>query len=105
MIEKELFSNYSIDEKKLREYGFQPEGSKLIYTQELPAENFQIIITYDRALGGKIIDLSFGEEYVNYRMESAKGFSAEITMRNVPAFIRLTSVTRSFNWNRMTKPG
>ncbi|MBR3430132.1 MAG: MmcQ/YjbR family DNA-binding protein [Clostridia bacterium] len=81
MIEKELFSNYSIDEKKLREYGFQPEGSKLIYTQELPAENLQIIITYDRALGGKIIDLSFGEEYVNYRMESAKGFSAEIRQK------------------------
>lgn len=50
MIEKELFSNYSIDEKKLREYGFRSEGSALVFTQDLPAENFRIIITYDRAL-------------------------------------------------------
>ncbi len=50
MIEKELFSNYSIDEKKLREYGFRPEGGALVFTQDLPAENIRIIITYDRAL-------------------------------------------------------
>ena len=78
MIEKELFSHYSIDEKKLMAYGFQPEGHTLVYTQELAAENFRIIITYDRALSGKIIDLAFGEEYVNFRMESATGYSAEI---------------------------
>lgn len=81
MIEKELFSGYSVDEKKLREYGFQPEGSTLIYTQDLPAENFRIIISCDRSLSGKIIDLSFGEEYVNFRMESAKGFSSEIRQK------------------------
>ena len=78
MIEKELFSNYSIDEKKLLAYGFQPDGSTLIYTRDLPAENFRIVITYDRAFSGKIIDLAFGEEYVNFRMESATGFSAEV---------------------------
>ena len=81
MIEKELFGNYSIDEKKLREYGFRPEGSKLIYTRDLPEDHFRIIISYDRALCGKIIDLSFGEEYVNFRMESATGYSAEIRRR------------------------
>ena len=41
-------------------------------------KNFRIIITYDRALSGKIIDLAFGEEYVNFRMESATGYSAEV---------------------------
>lgn len=81
MIEKELFSNYSIDEKKLREYGFQPDGSSLVYARELRAENFRIVITYDRAFSGKIIDLSFGEEYVNFRMESATGFSAKIRQK------------------------
>ena len=59
-------------------YGFQPEGHTLVYMQELVTENFRIIITYDRALSGKIIDLAFGEEYVNFRMESATGYSAEI---------------------------
>lgn len=78
MIEKELFSHYSIDEKKLLAYGFQPEGHMLVYSQDLETENFRIIMTYDRALCGKIIDLTFGEEYVNFRMESANGYSAEI---------------------------
>ena len=78
MIEKELFSHYSIDEKKLMAYGFQPEGHLLVYSQDLEAENFRIIMTYDRALSGKIIDLAFGEEYVNFRMDSATGYSAEI---------------------------
>ena len=78
MIEKELFSHYSIDEKKLLAYGFQPEGHMLVYSQDLETENFRIIMTYDRALCGKIIDLTFGEEYVNFRMESATGYSAEI---------------------------
>ena len=59
-------------------YGFQPEGHTLVYSRELATENFRIIITYDRALSGKIIDLAFGEEYVNFRMESATGYSAEI---------------------------
>lgn len=78
MIEKELFSNYSIDEKKLKEYGFRPEDNTLIFTQDLPGENMRIIITYDRSLSGKIIDLAFGGEYVNFRMERPTGYSAEI---------------------------
>ena len=78
MIEKELFCHYSIDEKKLLAYGFQPEGHTLVYMQDLAAENFRIIITYDRAISGRIIDLDFGEEYVNFRTESATGYSAEI---------------------------
>ncbi|MCR4576393.1 MAG: MmcQ/YjbR family DNA-binding protein [Clostridiales bacterium] len=81
MIEKELFGSYSIDEKKLREYGFQPDGSALVYAHELPKENFRIVITYDRAFSGKIIDLAFGEEYVNFRMEAAAGFSAGIRQK------------------------
>ena len=64
MMEKELFSNYSIDEKKLREYGFRADGGTLIYTQDLPQEHLRIIITCDRSLTGKIMDLDFGGEYV-----------------------------------------
>ncbi len=81
MIEKELFSHFSIDEKKLMAYGFQADGPTLVYTQDLAAENFRIILTYDRSLSGKIIDLAFGEEYVNFRMESATGYSAEIRQK------------------------
>ncbi len=81
MIERELFGNYSTDEKKLTAYGFRPEGHTLVYTQDLPAEDLRIIITYDRAFSGRIIDLSFGEEYVNFRMASATGCSAGIRHR------------------------
>ena len=81
MIEKELFSHYAIDEKKLLAYGFRPEGSTLVYTQDLAADRLRIIITFDRALSGRIIDLAFGEEYVNFRMEPATGYSAEIRSR------------------------
>ena len=81
MPEKELFSHYAVDEKKLREYGFQPDGSTLVYTRDLSAENLRIVITYDRALSGRIIDLAFGGEYVNFRMESAAGFSAGIRQK------------------------
>lgn len=59
MMEKELFSNYSIDEKKLREYGFRADGGTLIYTQDLPQEHLRIIIIIcDRSLTGKIMTLT-----------------------------------------------
>ena len=78
MMEKELFSNYSIDEKKLREYGFRADGGTLIYTQDLPQEHLRIIITCDSSLTGKIMDLDFGGEYVNFRMDTSAGYSAGI---------------------------
>ena len=81
MMEKELFSNYSIDEKKLREYGFRADGGTLIYTQDLPQEHLRIIITCDRSLTGKIMDLDFGGEYVNFRMDTSAGYSAGIRQK------------------------
>ena len=81
MMEKELFSNYSIDEKTLREYGFRADGGTLIYTQDLPQEHLRIIITCDRSLTGKIMDLDFGGEYVNFRMDTSAGYSAGIRQK------------------------
>lgn len=77
-IEEELFQKYLVDENKLVAYGFVPVNGKLTFTKDLPDENFQIIIEYNDSFSGRIIDLSIGEEYVNYRREDASGFSAEI---------------------------
>ena len=78
MMEKELFSNYSIDEKKLREYGFRADGGTLIYTQDLPQEHLRIIITCDRSLTGKIMDLDFGGEYVNFTLRAGYSFLSDL---------------------------
>lgn len=77
-IEEELFQKYLVDENKLVAYGFVPVNGKLTFTKDLPDENFQIIIEYNDSFSGRIIDLSIGEEYVNYRREGASGYSAEI---------------------------
>ena len=77
-IEEELFQKHSTDEKKLASYGFRPDGSIMVFTKELPEENFRIVVEYNGSFSGKIIDLSAEEEYVNFRREDASGFSAEI---------------------------
>ncbi len=77
-IEEELFQKYLVDEDKLVAYGFVPGNDKLSFAKDLPDENFQIIIEYNDGFSGRIIDLSTGDEYVNYRREDASGFSAEI---------------------------
>ena len=82
-IEEELFQKHSADEKKLAAYGFRPAGSILVFTKDLPEENFRIVVEYNGSFSGKIIDLSAEEEYVNFRREDASGFSAEIKSKFV----------------------
>lgn len=77
-IEEELFRKYPADEQKLAAYGFCPIDNKLVFTKELPDDNFRIVVEYNGSFSGRIIDLSTEEEYVNYRREGASGFSARI---------------------------
>ena len=77
-IEDEVFARFAVSEAKLKEYGFQPQGDELVFFQYLPYADFQITIVYHNGFHGKIIDLETDEEYVNYRLENASGFSAEI---------------------------
>ena len=80
-IESEIFSNYLIDRDRLLKYGFLPEGDRLVYREPLPEDHFEIVIEYDGAIRGRIMDLAAGDEYVNYRIESAAGYSAGIRQR------------------------
>ena len=77
-IESELFANVEIQRDKLADYGFQPEGDLLIYRKPIPEDRFEIVLTWDGTIRGRIKDLDTGDEYVNFRMENAAGYSAGI---------------------------
>lgn len=75
-IEETIFNRYSIDENKLLEYGF---NSDYVYTVDILDNSFRVIITYiDKNITGKIIDLSFDEEYTNFRIERSGEFNLKI---------------------------
>ena len=82
-IEEELFANHLTCEEKLVDYGFHPQERGMVYTKYLPREDFRIVIAYDGAFSGKIEDLSIHEEYTNFRLANAAGFSAEIRQQFV----------------------
>lgn len=77
-IEQETFDNYLVLQDRLLSYGFQRDGNKLVYKKPLPKEDFQIILEYDGEIRGKIIDLADNEEYTNFRIRNATGFSAGV---------------------------
>ena len=80
-IESEIFSNYLIRQDRLLDYGFQPDGDRLIFKVPLPEDHFEITLVYDGTLRGRIMDLAAGEEYTNFRREGATGYSAGIRQR------------------------
>lgn len=80
-MEQELFRRWQIQPEKLLQYGFQPDGDKLVYEQPLPEEKLRIFLTYDGELRGQIFDGVTGEEYTLYRVETTTGFSAEVRQK------------------------
>ena len=80
-IEQETFSHYLIQPEKLLFYGFEPDGQTLVYEKNLPEENFRICLRFDGEIIGRIIDLSAGEEYTNFRVETSTGFGAEVRQK------------------------
>lgn len=82
-IEQETFANYLIRQDRLLAYGFRPDGETLIFTKPLPADHLEIIVEYDGAIRGRIMDRAIGEEYTNFRIESAAGYSAGIRQQYI----------------------
>ena len=75
-IEETIFNRYLIDENSLLDYGF---NSDYVYTVDILDNTFKVIITYvDKKITGKIIDLSFDEEYTNFRIERSGEFNLKI---------------------------
>ena len=67
-IEDSLFEKYQVDYDKLIQYGFKLENSKYIY-EVVFMNDFKCIIEFNNKISGKLIDLSFNEEYTLFRKE------------------------------------
>lgn len=74
-IEEEIFRRTKIDFKKIIEYGFKKEKDVYKYSQNIMNDTFRIDIFIDNngVVIGKIYDLSFGDEYTNFRIEDNTG--------------------------------
>ena len=63
-IERDIFDRYVVDKEKLIEYGFLHKDNLLVYSKTIMNDEFMIVVEYDKDIVGKVIDLSFNEEYV-----------------------------------------
>ena len=74
-IEKELFRKTKIDFDKIFEYGFTKDQSLYKYSKNIMNNAFRvdIEINEDGIVKGKIFDLSFDEEYTNFRVDGNIG--------------------------------
>lgn len=75
-IEESVFNRYLIDKNSLLDYGF---NSDYVYTVNILNNTFKVIIAYsNKKITGKIIDLSFDEEYTNFRIDKSGEFNLRI---------------------------
>ena len=74
-IEEELFRKTKIDFKKITKYGFKKDKSLYKYSKNIMNNTFRVDveINNDGAVKGKVYDLSFGDEYTNFRLEDSSG--------------------------------
>ncbi len=80
-IEEEIFKRSTILIDTLNSYGFQKEEDHYVLSKKIMDGTFQAVITVSPQgeISGKVIDLSFGEEYTNYRREQQLGeFAANV---------------------------
>ncbi len=73
--EEELFRRTKIDFDKIIKYGFKKDKALYKYSKNIMNNDFRIDIEIneDGKVKGKIFDLSFGEEYTNFRVEGSIG--------------------------------
>lgn len=75
-IEGEIFKKSSIVYEKLVSYGFKKQNGSYLLSKNILDDQFRVDIKIPKETGlieGKIYDLSFNEEYTNYRIESQNG--------------------------------
>ena len=74
-IEEEIFQNTKVDFAKLIAYGFQKDKSIYKYSQNMKNDTFRVEIEVNQKgnVKGKIFDLAFEEEYINFRREDHPG--------------------------------
>ena len=74
-IEEEIFRKTKVDFDKLIKYGFKKENSLYKYSKNVMDNSFRVDIIVDEngIVKGKIFDLSFDEEYTNFRVKENIG--------------------------------
>lgn len=74
-IEEELFKKTKINFNKIIEYGFKKEEEIYKYSKKIMNDDFRIDVEINNngIVKGKIYDLSFNEEYTNFRIENNLG--------------------------------
>ena len=74
-IEEELFKSAKVDFNKIVKYGFTNVNSNYQYTKNITDNTFRIIVEINNIgeVKGKVFDLSFGEEYTNFRVKNSTG--------------------------------
>lgn len=80
-IENEIFKKSTIVYDKLISYGFNKLDKKYTISKKILNDSFRVDVEIwnNGVVRGKIIDLSFNEEYTNYRIENQTGeFSNKI---------------------------
>ena len=82
-IEEEVFARHKLIPDKLIDYGFKTENNRLAYSRELPDDGMKIIVEYDGAIAGRIIDLSLNDSYMAFRVDGATGYSAQIRQKYI----------------------
>ena len=80
-IEDEVFKRCAFQFDRLLAYGFQYENAMYVYSKYIMHDNFRMDITIskDGKLVGRLHDMSFDEEYTNFRIKTQAGeFIAEV---------------------------
>ena len=74
-IEHEIFKRSKVNFSKLKEYGFEKRNDSYIYSKNIMDNDFRIDVTINSKgiVDGKVIDLEFGDEYTNFRIEDNTG--------------------------------
>ncbi len=79
-IEQEIFDRRVLDKDKLIAYGFQPYENRLVFHKTFLSASFeaQIFVAEDDSVTGKVIDLTYGDEYLGLRVGLAGGYANSI---------------------------
>ena len=74
-IEEEIFRKTKVDFNKVTKYGFKKNKSLYRYSKNIMNNTFRVDveINEDGIVQGRVFDLSFGDEYTNYRIKDSTG--------------------------------
>ena len=102
-IEQEVFKRVFFDFKKLETYGFRKEGAEYRYSKIfMDIFRADIIIDENQVITGKIYDLSFGEEYTNFRRGDLLGEFANKVKEQYISILNDIAIKCSEKWNFIT---